>query len=72
VVVTTGNLYAPADLDAPHSRTYVGDVARTLIAVAADESAWGRARHVPTPRPMSIRALATVAFGIQPTTPSGT
>lgn len=50
---------APADLDAPHSWTYVGDVAQTLVAAAADETAWGRAWHVPTPDPMSIRALAT-------------
>jgi len=49
---------APADLDAPHSWTYVGDVARTLVAVAADETAWGRPWHVPTPPPMSIRELA--------------
>ncbi|MFI6718142.1 NAD-dependent epimerase/dehydratase family protein [Kribbella sp. NPDC050470] len=52
---------APADLDAPHSWTYVGDVARTLVAVAADEKAWGRAWHVPTPPPQSIRELATHA-----------
>jgi len=49
---------APADLDAPHSWTYVGDVAGTLVAAASDETAWGRAWHVPTPEPMSIRALA--------------
>ncbi|WP_432881353.1 NAD-dependent epimerase/dehydratase family protein [Kribbella sp. CA-245084] len=48
----------PGDLDAPHSWTYVGDVARTLIAVAGDESAWGRAWHVPTPEPISVRKLA--------------
>ena len=48
----------PGDLDAPHSWTYVGDVARTLIAVAGDESAWGRAWHVPTPEPLSVRHLA--------------
>ncbi|MEV6218164.1 NAD-dependent epimerase/dehydratase family protein [Nocardia sp. NPDC051833] len=47
-----------ADLDAPHSWTYVGDVARTLVTVASDESAWGRPWHVPTPPPMSVRALA--------------
>ncbi|WP_280346404.1 NAD-dependent epimerase/dehydratase family protein [Nocardia neocaledoniensis] len=46
------------DPDAPHSWTYVGDVARTLLAVAADESAWGRPWHVPTPPPMTVRALA--------------
>jgi nucleoside-diphosphate-sugar epimerase len=51
----------PADLDAPHSWTYVGDVARTLVAVAATESAWGRAWHVPTAAPVSVRALATRA-----------
>lgn len=52
---------APADLDAPHSWTYVGDVARTLVAVAADEQAWGRAWHVPTAPAMSLRRLATRA-----------
>ena len=60
-VIAGGRSVAPADLDAPHSWTYVGDVARTLIAVAADESAWGRPWHVPTPEPMSVRALATRA-----------
>jgi nucleoside-diphosphate-sugar epimerase len=52
---------APADLDAPHSWTYVGDVARTLVAVAADQHAWGRPWHVPTAAPRSIRELATRA-----------
>jgi len=51
----------PADLDASHSWTYVGDVARTLVAVADDENAWGRPWHVPTPPPVSVRALATRA-----------
>ncbi|GAA1161278.1 NAD-dependent epimerase/dehydratase family protein [Kribbella jejuensis] len=51
----------PGDLDAPHSWTYVGDVARTLIAVADDQNAWGRAWHVPTPEPLSVRELATRA-----------
>ncbi|MGW4063131.1 NAD-dependent epimerase/dehydratase family protein [Amycolatopsis sp. NPDC004747] len=48
----------PADLDAPHSWTHVGDVARTLVAVAADERAWGRPWHVPTAPAVSIRRLA--------------
>lgn len=48
----------PADLDAPHSWTYDGDVARMLVAVADDEQAWGRAWHTPTPAPVSIRHLA--------------
>ena len=52
---------APADLDAPHSWTYTGDVARTLLAVAADAGSWGRAWHVPTGPPTSFRQLATRA-----------
>ncbi|TCO48489.1 nucleoside-diphosphate-sugar epimerase [Kribbella antiqua] len=60
-VLSGGRGSAPADLDAPHSWTYVGDVVRTLVAVAADENAWGRAWHVPTPAPLSVRALATRA-----------
>ncbi|MBE1487029.1 NAD-dependent epimerase/dehydratase family protein [Plantactinospora soyae] len=48
----------PADLDAPHSWTYVGDVARTLVAAADDERAWGRPWHVPSQPPASFRQLA--------------
>jgi nucleoside-diphosphate-sugar epimerase len=60
-VIAGGRGSMPADLDAPHSWTYVGDVARTLITVAADPTAWGRPWHVPSPEPISIRALATRA-----------
>ncbi len=48
----------PADLDAPHSFTYTGDMARTLVTVATDERAWGRAWHVPTDAPVTMRELA--------------
>ncbi len=51
----------PADLDAPHSWTYTGDVARTLVAVASDESSWGRAWHVPTGPPRSFGEVAARA-----------
>ncbi|MCX4474358.1 NAD-dependent epimerase/dehydratase family protein [Micromonospora sp. NBC_01655] len=49
----------PVDFDAPHTWTYVDDVARTLVATAADERAWGRAWHVPSPPAVSARELAT-------------
>lgn len=49
----------PADLDALHSWTYAGDVARMLVAVADDERSWGRVWHTPTPEPASIRDLVT-------------
>jgi nucleoside-diphosphate-sugar epimerase len=50
--------YVPAPLDVPHSWTSITDVARTLVAVAIDERAWGRAWHVPTNPPLTIRELA--------------
>ncbi|WP_405061725.1 NAD-dependent epimerase/dehydratase family protein [Kribbella sp. NBC_01505] len=60
----------PADLDAPHSWTYVGDVARTLIAVADDQTAWGRAWHVPSPEPLSMRELAALTAELAGTAPA--
>lgn len=60
-VVAGKRASAPADLDAPHSWTYTGDVARTLLAVAADAESWGRAWHVPTGPPKSFREVAVRA-----------
>ncbi len=54
----------PADLDAPHSWTYVGDVARALVTCAGDERAWGHPWHAPTAPPVSIRDLATRACAL--------
>ncbi|MDQ1659577.1 MAG: hypothetical protein QOD41_4660 [Cryptosporangiaceae bacterium] len=53
--------FVPGDPDAPHSWTYTGDVARLLVTAAASERAWGRAWHVPTAPPVSVRALAAMA-----------
>ena len=47
------------DLDAPHSFSFVPDVARTLVTLAGDDRAWGRAWHVPTAPALSLRAVAT-------------
>ncbi len=50
------------DPGAPHSWTYIPDVARTLVTLARDERAWGRPWHVPTNPPISQReAVAAVA-----------
>jgi len=54
----------PADLDAPHTWTAVADVARTLVAVADDERAWGRAWHVPSVPPLSVREVVTRACAL--------
>jgi nucleoside-diphosphate-sugar epimerase len=58
-VLTGRRASVPADLDAPRSWTAVTDVARTLVAVADDERTWGRAWHVPSATPLSIRELVT-------------
>ncbi|WP_040778258.1 NAD-dependent epimerase/dehydratase family protein [Nocardia pneumoniae] len=60
----------PADLDTAHSWTDVGDTARTLVAVADDENAWGRAWHTPTAPPMSIRQLAELAATVADAPPA--
>jgi nucleoside-diphosphate-sugar epimerase len=50
--------YVPADLDAPHSLTYTGDVGRTLAVLGTDPRALGRAWHVPTPPATTLRRVA--------------
>ncbi|MFE4974313.1 NAD-dependent epimerase/dehydratase family protein [Kitasatospora sp. NPDC056651] len=49
------------DPDAPHSWTYLPDVARAMAEVADDERAWGRAWHVPTAPPL-LRELREVRY----------
>ncbi|AWZ06824.1 MULTISPECIES: NAD-dependent epimerase/dehydratase family protein [unclassified Streptomyces] len=46
------------DPDAPHSWSYLPDVARALVEVAGEERAWGRAWHVPTEPALSVREMA--------------
>ena len=50
--------FVPGALDVPHSWTAISDAARTLVTVAADERAWGKAWLVPTHAPLTVRALA--------------
>jgi nucleoside-diphosphate-sugar epimerase len=51
--------FVPAALDVPHSWTSIADVARTLVTVATDERAWGKAWPVPTNPALTVRQLAT-------------
>ncbi|WP_432985750.1 NAD-dependent epimerase [Dactylosporangium sp. CA-233914] len=51
--------WMPASLDVPHTYTYTGDAARTLVALARDERAWGRPWHTPSVAPMTARQLLT-------------
>ena len=50
--------FVPGALDVPHSWTAISDAARTLVAVAVDARAWGKAWLVPTHPPLTVRALA--------------
>ncbi len=45
------------DPDAPHSWTFQPDVARLVAVLALDERSWGRAWHVPSPAPLSMRQV---------------
>ncbi|MGH8827401.1 MAG: NAD-dependent epimerase/dehydratase family protein [Jiangellaceae bacterium] len=61
--------YVLGDPRAPHSWSFVPDVARALATVGTDERAWGRAWHVPTNPPVPVRALlaeATARVGARP------
>ncbi|WP_327730758.1 NAD-dependent epimerase [Streptomyces sp. NBC_00487] len=49
---------AATPLDQPHTFTSVNDVAAALVAVAADERAWGKPWHVPSNDPVTLRQLA--------------
>jgi nucleoside-diphosphate-sugar epimerase len=53
--------FVPADLDAPHTWTCTEDVAALLVTGVYDERAWGRAWHVPSNEPLSVRELAALA-----------
>jgi hypothetical protein len=61
--------FVPADLDAPHTWTCTEDVAALLVTGVYDERAWGRAWHVPSNDPLSVRQLTTIAaeqLGVTP------
>lgn len=60
-VLAGRRVWVPADLDAPHSYTYLGDVARLLVTVAGDERGWGRPWHVPSAPAQPMRAVAAEA-----------
>ena len=52
-------------LDQPHSISYMPDVVRTMVTIATDERAWGKAWHVPNAAPgtqrQAIQAFAKAA-----------
>ncbi|SCF36621.1 Nucleoside-diphosphate-sugar epimerase [Micromonospora viridifaciens] len=63
-VLAGRRVFLPIDWDAPHTWTYIPDVARTLVAAATDERAWGRAWHVPSAPAVPMRELAARAAAL--------
>ncbi|MFR9776326.1 NAD-dependent epimerase/dehydratase family protein [Micromonospora sp. MS34] len=63
-VLAGQRVFLPVDWDAPHTWTYIPDVARTLVAAATDERAWGRAWHVPSVPAVPMRDLAARAAAL--------
>jgi nucleoside-diphosphate-sugar epimerase len=66
---TVWSMSAP---DVPHAFSFVPDVARTLAAVASDESTWGRPWHVPGAEPRTVREVlagVVAAAGTAPGAP---
>ncbi|MFU8852144.1 NAD-dependent epimerase/dehydratase family protein [Micromonospora sp. SL1-18] len=63
-VLAGRRVFLPMDWDAPHTWTYIPDVARTLVAAATDERAWGRAWHVPSAPAVPMRDLAARAAAL--------
>lgn len=58
-----------ANLDVPHSVSYIGDVGRALVAVGADDRALGQAWHAPNAPAVTLRQFARLvgeAAGTQP------
>lgn len=58
-----------ANLDIPHSVSYIGDVGRAIVAVGADDRALGRAWHAPNAPAITLRAFAQIlgeAAGVEP------
>lgn len=55
--------------DAPHSFTYVPDLAQAMIRLGAEDAALGRAWHVPSLPPMSVSEIARHAARLTDQTP---
>lgn len=55
--------FVVGDPDQPHTWTGTADTARTLVTVAADEQHHGRAWHVPSNPPRSLRQVVTDVAG---------
>lgn len=58
-VLEGGGVGVFGDPEAPHSFTYIPDMARALVRLGGEERSWGRAWHVPTAPARSQREMIT-------------
>ena len=56
-VVQDRSVSLVGDPDAPHSFTYIPDVAAALVRLGGDERSWGRPWHIPTAPARSMREM---------------
>jgi nucleoside-diphosphate-sugar epimerase len=58
-----------ANLDLPHTVSYIGDVGRAMVTIGAHDAALGRAWHAPNAPTVTLRAfvrLLSQAAGVEP------
>ena len=56
-VLAGHRVFLPGALDAPHTFSFVPDVARALVRIATSDDAWGQVWHVPSAPAVSLRML---------------
>ena len=72
-VIAGKNVSVLGSLDVPHSLSYMPDVVRTLVTIAADERAFGRPWHVPNaPATTQREAIEQFAKAAGTTAKAGT
>ncbi len=60
--LTRGGVTLIGSLDAPHTWSYIKDVARGLITLAEQEEAFGEIWHLPSAEPLTARQFLNIVF----------
>jgi nucleoside-diphosphate-sugar epimerase len=56
-------------IDLPHTFSYLPDIGRTLVMLGEDEAAYGGVWHLPNPRTVTPRELASMCYTAAGQTP---
>jgi nucleoside-diphosphate-sugar epimerase len=68
-VLTGRKIYLLGDLDAPHTFSFVPDVARAMVQLGVSDDAWGEVWHLPSAPALSLRALVAKLADLGATKP---